>query len=507
MYAPLGYKVLGWVETALRDIYGTIEIDTGLRQYREAFVSTAKKQGKSFFLGGMPVYHLDQEEEPMARAVGGATTRKQASEIFESAATLINSNVELRNRFKVTQSSKTITHLRTLTHYEVLSADGDKNDGLRRSLGLIDELHRFKSEREEGMLDAVYRGSRGRTQPLLVKTTTAGDPTSSLIWLQEYNYAKQVQAGTIINPRYYVAIHEADPEKLKADPEYWKTKAARLEACPSHEDFGGFVKDEELREDLEKAIMMPSEKAKYWRFTLNASIDGDEKYIKSDEWNACATDQRTMTGRECSIGVDLSFGDDLTSIVCLFRDEADDSYDVLPFFFMPEERIPEVAHRLGPMGATFKQWVRDGLIETNPGNVVDYTAIEKKIIWADEVFSIREVNPDPFNFQKLAQQIEPLGISVISVPQNYGKLSPPTKHLREKVLEKKIRHGGHPVLAWNIACCKTLQNFDGDIKLKKVKRNIESVRIDGAAALVNAMSSAMLMEMMAAGPMDIEVSW
>lgn len=506
MYQFLGYKLLPWVETALRDIYGTIEIDTGLRQYREAFISTAKKQGKSFFLGGMPVYHLDQEEEPMARAVGGATTRKQASEIFESAATLINANPELKRRFKVTPSSKTITHLRTLTNYEVLSADGDKNDGLRRSLGLIDELHRFKSEREEGMLDAVYRGSRGRPQPLLVKITTAGDPTSSQIWLQEYNYAKQVQAGTISNPRYYVAIHEADPEKLKADPEYWKSKEARLAACPSHEDFGGFVKDEELREDLEKAILIPSEKAKYWRFTLNASIDGDEKYIKGDEWNVCATEQRTMTGRECSIGVDLSFGDDLTAMVCLFRDE-NDTYDVLPFFFMAEDRVPEIAQRLGPMGATFKQWVREGFIETNPGNVVDYTAIEKKIIWADEVFSVREINPDPFNFQKLAQQIEPLGMKVVSVPQSYGKLSPPTKHLREKVLEGKVRHGGHPVLAWNIACCTTVQNFDGDIKLKKIKRNIESVRIDGAAALVNAMSSAMLYESAFSSPAGLELSW
>lgn len=494
MFGHLGYKLLPWMAAVIWDVYGTLDVDTGLRQYRDVFVSTAKKQGKSFFLGGMPIYHLDQENEPMARAVGGATTRKQASEIFDSAVALIQANPKLQQKFIITPSSKTIAHRRSGGKYEVLSADGDRNDGCRRSLGLIDEIHRFKSDREIGMLDAVARGGRGRTQPLLFKITTAGDPTDSQVWLREYQYAKQVLAGTIKNPRYYARIYEANPERLKEDPEYWKTKEARLEANPSHEDHGGFVRDEELVEDLNRAVNIPDEQSKYWRFTLNAMAESENKYIKAVQWNACAAPLRTIVDRECYIGVDLSATEDLTAAVAVFPDETDRTYDVMAAFWVPADNVATIARQLGPMGETFQRWVREGKIRTTPGPTVNYGAVEKWIEDARQMFHVKEINPDPWNALDLMNRLIAEGYQVVKVEQRIGNLSPATKGLRTAILEGRIRHGGDEVLAWNVACATTVQDIDSNVKLKKVKRNIEAVRIDGAAALVNAFTRAMVPE-------------
>jgi len=477
---------------AARSLFGAVEVDTGLRQYRKAYISMAKKNGKSFFVGWMPLFHLQHEPEwfdPDPRVVGAATTRKQASEVFDSATFLINRNPELQATFEVIKSSKTIFHRRKRTRYEVLSADGDRNDGLRRSLGIADEIHRFRSPKEEGVLDAVERGSRGRKQPLYVKITTAGDPTESKLWLGEYNYAKGVLDGTIKDSRYYALIYEADPEKLKSDPEYWKSKEARLAGNPSHEDLGGFITDEELRADLEQAIQIPTEQRKYWRFTLNAMSESEAKLFAANDWAACSAAPKPFTDRSCFAGLDLSSTTDLTALLFVFPDG--ESIDVLPFFFAPKDRVPAIAKMLGPMGSTFRRWVADGLIETTDGNAVDYEAIAKKLEWARKNFRVLEIDYDPWNATQLMQQMTDAGWPCVKIPQG-THLSGSIKHLQKLVLEGKVRHGGHEVLAWMASCAKAHQDPNENFRLIKSSRNIEITRIDGIAALLNALSRAMV---------------
>src|SRR5580765_8511910 len=55
LYPPLGYKLLDWQRKVLRDLYGTVAPEDGKRRYRSAYVSVAKKNGKSFLIGGLPI--------------------------------------------------------------------------------------------------------------------------------------------------------------------------------------------------------------------------------------------------------------------------------------------------------------------------------------------------------------------------------------------------------------------------------------------------------------------
>lgn len=488
-----GYLALPWMLAAARALFGSIDADTGLRNYRKAYISTAKKQGKSFFVGWMPLFHLQHEPEwldPDPLVVGAATTRKQASEVFDSAVFLINRNPGLQSTFEVVKSSKTIFDRRRRTRYEVLSADGDRNDGLRRSLGIGDEIHRFRSPKEEGILDAIERGGRGRKQPLYVKITTAGDPTESKIWLNEYNYAKAVRDGTIKDPKYFALIYEADPDKLRNDPEYWKSKEARIAANPSHEDLGGFITDEELRADLAQAIQIPTERRKYIRYTLNAMSESEDKLFAATDWEACSAEPAPFTDRACFAGLDLSSTTDLSALVFTFPDG--EHVDVLPFFFCPKDRVPAIAKMLGPMGGMFRQWVTEGLIETTDGNAVDYAAIANKLEWARQNFRVLEIDYDPWNATQLMQQMTDAGWPCVKIPQG-THLSGSIKHLQKLVLERKVRHGGNKVLAWMASCAKAHQDPNENFRLIKSSRNQEVTRIDGVAALLNAMSRVMVL--------------
>ena len=48
LYPPLGYGLLGWQRKVLRDIYGTVRAEDGLRRYRSAYISVAKRTGRAF---------------------------------------------------------------------------------------------------------------------------------------------------------------------------------------------------------------------------------------------------------------------------------------------------------------------------------------------------------------------------------------------------------------------------------------------------------------------------
>jgi phage terminase small subunit len=75
LYPPLGYTLMGWQRKVLRELYGTVRPEDGKRRYRAGYVSVAKKNGKSFLIGGLPIYHLLMEGERNPEVYGAAAAR------------------------------------------------------------------------------------------------------------------------------------------------------------------------------------------------------------------------------------------------------------------------------------------------------------------------------------------------------------------------------------------------------------------------------------------------
>ena len=94
----------------------------------------------------------------------------------------------------------------------------------------------------------------------------------------------------------------------------------------------------------------------------------------------------------------------------------------------------------------YDMWERQGYLFTTEGNVVFYAAIEKFIEKLNERFNIREVAFDRWGAVQMVQNLESDGFTVVPFGQGFKDMSPPTKELMKLVLEKKIAHGGHPVL-------------------------------------------------------------
>lgn len=201
-----------------------------------------------------------------------------------------------------------------------------------------------------------------------------------------------------------------------------------------------------------------------------------------EKWDACGTPLDDLEGKECFGGLDLSSTTDISAFVLVFP--VDDGYDVLPFFWVPEEgaRVRERKDRV-PYG----QWIRAGLIEATAGEVVDYDVVRKRIQALGERFRIKEVAIDRWNATQLATQLEGDGFEMIAFGQGYASMSAPTKRLEELILSQKVSHANHPVLRWMAGNVAIEKDSTDNWKPSK-KRSRE--RIDGIVALIMALDRA-----------------
>lgn len=490
LYRPVGFRLLKWQRDVLRALYGTIHEETGLRRYRRAYIRIAKKNGKTFLVGGLPIYHLLMETvEHSPAAYGAAASKDQAGLVFRAAAELIRKNPILNSRLKVLDTTKRIVRRDGSGFYAVLSADGDIQDGIEPSLAMLDELHRWKQKSAQTLYDVITKGTISRKEPLVMQITTAGEINDSPICWREEEYAQMVLHGSLKSDSFFPAIWQADPDRLKKDPEYWKSREARVAANPSHEDHGGFLKDSAIVEELDKAVAVPALQNAYFRYHLNNWVESEDRFLEAGAWEQCGQPLRSLVGRPCYIGLDLSSTIDLTSMVIVFPDE-DGTYDVLPFFWMAKEQVSE-RQRLDRV--EYSTWIRQGYLDVSEGWAIDEEDVRRKINWAHELYDVREVCYDPrFATSLVNKLINEDGRLCVKVPQGFTHLTAPTKALQSLVLNRQIRHANHPVLNWNAACASSVGDKLEGVMLAKPERAKSGKRIDGMSALVTALARAVV---------------
>jgi phage terminase large subunit-like protein len=509
LYPPLGYQLLPWQRKVLRDLYGTVNPEDGRRRYRSGYISVGKKNGKSFLIGGLPLYHLLMENERNPEAYGAAAAKDQAGLVFKAAAQLVMANPALKSRLRVLPSTKRILSRDGRGFYGVLSADGDLQDGIEPSLVIRDEVHRWKTARAETLHDVITKGQISRAEPLDIGITTAGAEYESPLWWREYQQAKKALDGSVPAESFYPAIWEADAKRIEKEPDYWKSREARVAANPSHEDLGGFLRDSALARELEKAIAEPSERSKYLRYHLNVPLKTQEDpIIDMAKWQACGgdVDLRTWHGyhvdrlidewgidrERCFAGVDASWTTDLTSVVFVFPPFAGvEQWTLLPFFWIPAERAMELERICR---VPFTTWLEQGFIEATPGNVIDQRAVMDRLRWGDKVFDLEEIPFDRFNFRSEAMILSSEGFPTVEIQQTFLHLSHPTKFLLGAYLDQKIRHGNHPVLNWMASCLQLQYDHKDNCQPTKPERGKSSKRIDGISAAVTALARATVVQ-------------
>ena len=189
-----------------------------------------------------------------------------------------------------------------------------------------------------------------------------------------------------------------------------------------------------------------------------------------------------LKGRRCYVGVDLSSTKDLTATVATFLDDTGAGFDVLAQFFIPAANIHA---RVNRDRVPYDLWVTMGpdILIATPGPVTDYEYVRYHLHrWATE-FDVLEIPYDPWNATDLVSRCLQDGLPMVPIRQGFASLTAPTKSLETSILSKRLRHDGHPILRWCIGNVVVELDAAGNYKISK---DLSTEKVDGAAALVNA---------------------
>ena len=473
-WAGTRFWLLPWQEQLIRDIFGIVKPD-GNRQFRTAFVEICKKVGKSELAAAVALYLLYADNEPSAEVYGAAADRQQASIVFDVAKQMVEMSPALMKRSKLMSATKRIVNYGNAGYYQVLSAEVGGKHGFSVSGLVFDEIH---TQPNRQLYDVLTKGSGdARMQPLYFLITTAGNDTNSICY-EIHQKAKDIEKGNKIDPTFYSVIYGADESEDWTDPKVWR------KANPS---LGITVAEDKVRAACESAQQNPGEENAFRQLRLNQWVKQSIRWMPMEKWDLCGGKiiEEELEGRVCYGGLDLSSTTDITAFSLVFPPiDDEEEYIVLPYFWIPEDTLDL---RVKRDHVPYDVWQRQGFLQTTEGNVVHYGYIEKFIEKLGEKFNIREIAFDRWGAVQMVQNLENMGFTVVPFGQGFKDMSPPTKELMKLTLEKKLRHGGHPILRWNMDNVFIKTDPAGNIKADKEK---STEKIDGVIATIMALDRA-----------------
>ena len=432
---------------------------------------------------GLGLYLAFFDGEPGAQVIAAAGSKDQAMNAYRPAMLIAEKSPAMKGG-GVRPLKREIVRDADQSFMRAVGSVGDLLQGSNPSGAIVDELHVHK---DSSVIDALESGQGARDQPLTIIITTANDGDKNSVYAVRRKHIENLCRGAGHSPSEYGVIFAA-PES--ADPfkeATWKRANPGYGVTPTK----AFMESEAA-----KAKESPAQRARFYRLNLNRATPQETRYIDMRVWdqNRGRTTRIDMMGRPCFGGVDLASTSDLSALCLLFPRE-DWGFTALWRFWTPEDNIPALDSRTN--GAA-SRWVEDGWLTTTPGNVQDYDYIRSDLNDLSETYDIQSVGFDPYNATQLVNDLTADGIQMVKVRQGFMTLSAPTKEMQRLLLRGSkakghpgIEHLGNPVMRWCVDNLGVEIDAAGNIKPSKKK---SGDKIDGVAALVNALAEATAQE-------------
>lgn len=477
------FRLRTWQRAFIEAIYSTDS--TGARRVRTAVLSMARKQGKTDIAARLALCHLcGPEAEPRGEVYSAANDRFQAGRIFREMVAIIEAVEWMAERVVIKRHAKELEDYGgTGSTYAALSADVGTKHGLSPSFVVYDELGQAASRDLFDVLDTAM-GARAEPLLLAISTQAARDdaPLSLLI-----DYGLRVQAGEIEDASFHLTFYTAPKDDDPWSEDTWRKANPAL---------GDFRSIEDVRRMAAQARSMPSKEAAFRNLILNQRIDATDQFITRAAWSACGgpVDLHRLKGRPCFAGLDLGATRDPTALVLVFADD-DGGFDVLPFFWLPGDDLPDRAAR---DRAPYMLWRDKGHLIAPQGKTVDPKSVALKIAELHGVYAMRALAFDRWRIADLRRELDGIGCDVRLTEhgQGFKDMAPAVDRLERLIVEEKLRHGGHPFLTLNAANARATVDPAGNRKLDKQRA---TGRIDGIVALAMALA--------AAGKAEPETAW
>ena len=450
-------------------IYGWVEKQAGLRRFRVAYIEVPRKNAKSTIAAVDGLYGLAADGEYGAEIYSGATSEKQALEIFRPAKQMAEKSPDFLELYGVEVHAKSLAIPANGSRFEPVV--GKPGDGASPSLALVDEFHEHD---DADLYDTMITGMGARRQPLMLVITTAGSSIDGPC----YALHEDVQAmlkGTKPNDRLFGIIYTID------DTDRWDSEAALRKANPN---FDVSVSGEYLRQQMREAVASSRKQATFKTKHLNVWVTARQAWLNMEWWHQAA--DRTLIdamfeGEPCIVAGDLASKIDTASVMRIFRRIVDEveHYYLFGRYYVPEPTVQD------PGRQTYQGWVHDGYLIATEGDEIHQERIKADLLADARRFEVLETVWDPWGATKLKQELADEGLVTVDLPQNVTHFSEPMKTLEAAIKAGRVHHDGNPVLTWMMGNVTVKPDAKENVFPRKERA---ANKIDGAVAAIMALN-------------------
>lgn len=464
-----------WECFIVANIFGWVDEQTGLRRFTEAAIFVARKNGKSLLAAAIGHYMFVEDNEFGAEVYCGASTQKQAWEVYRPAKQMAERHESFADIYGIEIGAKTMFRVGDGSRFEPVI--GSPGDGASPHCAIIDEFH---EHRDSDLYDTMVTGMAARDQPLVLIITTAGNDVSSPCFEKDQE-CRKILDGTLRDETVFCVIYSAD------DDDEWTSVNAMKKANPN---LDVSVSRAYLDRQLAKAKRSPARAAAYRTKNLNQWVSAGSAFLNILEWNSCGDSGlrlEDMEGKPCIFGLDLSSRIDITVLMRLFF-EVDDNvlrYWLFPRFWIPENRTnPDDDD---PNREKYAAWVDEGLLEVHDEDEIDFARLIADVRSEADLWTPREIAYDPWRAAGLEQTLSNEGYLMVKIPQIPSQMTDPLNELQAAHLARRIRHPDHPILNWMMSNLVVKEISGGKKPVKHIAQN----KIDGCLATLIAMNRAL----------------
>lgn len=458
------------------NLFGWVRRDNGLRRFRQSYEEVPRKNGKSIRLGARGLYLFAADGEAGAEVYSGATTEKQAHEVFLPAWLMAHRTPGLRERFGIEQAGNPknpgpMYVLEDLSKFEAII--GKPGDGASPHAALVDEYHEHASDH---MVDAMLTGMGAREQPLLSVITTAGSNLAGPCYEMRRDVIRLLERQAD-DETVFGIIYGLD------DSDAWDDPASLVKANPN---YGISVYPEFLLAQLAQARRSASKQNAFRTKHLNQWVGSRVAWLNMLAWQRQKKTLRVedFAGCPCWVAVDLASKKDIAALVMLFY--RDGNYYVIPRFYAPELAAEE--------NEKYRDFATSGDLILTPGSMTDYAFIESEIEEIARTTSLVDVSFDDWQANYLITRLQKTSIPVVDFNQTVKNMSEPMKEVEARVIARTLFHDGNPVMTWNMGNVAAKVDAKQNIYPRKESERDPLCKIDGAVALIMAMGRAISAE-------------
>ena len=488
-----GEQVFGWYYFVERSVYEPYNDRPGghyvnkrikKRLINKQYLIVGRGAAKSMYGSCIQSYFLNVDTST-THQITTSPTMKQSEEIMSPIATSImrargplfkfltegslqNTTGSRANRQKLATTKKGIENFLTGSYLEVRPMRIDKLQGLRCKIATVDEW--LSGDIKEDVVGAIEQGASKNDDWLIVAMSSEGtvrNRSGDEIKMELMNILK----GEYINPHVSIWYYKLDDVKEVADPAMWLKANPNLDKTVTYETY---------QLEVEKAENNPAARNDILAKRFGIPMEGYTYFFTYEE--TLPHRKRSFWSMPCSMGADLSQGDDFCAFTFLFP-LRNGSYGIKTRSYITSLTLMKLP---GAMRAKYEEFIKEGSLIVLEGTVLDmmevYDDLDQFII--DSNYDVRSFGYDPYNAREFVERWEkengPFGIE--QVKQGVRTESVPLGELKKLAAERMLLFD-QELMTFAMGNCITLEDTNGNRKLLK-KRYSE--KIDNVSAMMDA---------------------